>query len=237
MELYSLNGAFYTQQMMNPMSSGQIALWHALVYIANKSRWPDWFTVAGITLVQLSGLSSSGVKKARNELKQRGIIDFRANGTKATSYHLNDMQESSQDSSRNSNQDGSRSSSQDSSRNSSALRKQNNTVIPPYPHSGETPDGGGADYVTNNLRGMSPGNWEELRSYMEDGLSMSVIHHAVDEAAANGKRNWSYVRKILNRYLTEGITTVEQARKSDVRPQEQPTASGLNPWLERSEAG
>ena len=109
--------------------------------------------------------------------------------------------------------------------------------IPPYPPSGETPDGGGADYVTNNLRGMSPGNWEELRSYMEDGLSMAVIHHAVDEAAANGKRNWSYVRKILNRYLTEGITTVEQARKSDGRPQEQPTASGLSPWLERSEAG
>ena len=106
--------------------------------------------------------------------------------------------------------------------------------IPPYPPMGETPDGGGADYVTNNLRGMSPGNWEELRSYMDDGISMPLIHHAVDEAAANGKRNWSYVRKILNRYLTEGITTVEQARKSDVRPQEQPTASGLSPWLERS---
>ena len=229
MELYALNGAFYTQQMLNPMSTGQIALWHALVYIANKSRWPDWFTVAGITLVQLSGLSHAGVKKARNELKQRGMIDFRPNGTRATSYRIV-MQESSQDGSRNSSQDSSRNSSQDSSRNSSqdgsrnssALRKQNNTLIPPTPPQGETPDGGGAVYVENNLRGMSPNNWEELRSYLVDGLTMDVICHAVDEAAANGKRNWAYVRKILNRYLTSGITTVEQAKASDGKPREQP---------------
>ena len=94
--------------------------------------------------------------------------------------------------------------------------------LPPTPSEGETPDGGGgAVYVEDNLRGMSPNNWEELRSYLADGLTMDVICHAVDEAAANGKRNWSYVRKILNRYLTSGITTVEQARASDGKPNEQ----------------
>ena len=238
MELYSLNEAFYTQQMMNPMSSGQIALWHAIVRIANKSRWPDWFTIAGITLVQLSGLSHAGVKKARNELKQRGLIDFRANGTKATSYHLIDISESSQDGSRNSSQDGSRNSSQDGSRNSSALRIQNNTKQTPTVPNGDAPDGGrGAAYVSTHLPGMSGGNWDELRSYMEDGLSMDVICHAVDEAAANGKRSWSYVRRILNRYLTEGIRTVDQAKNSDGRPVDPAASGALNRWLEEGETG
>ncbi len=235
MELYSLNEAFYTQQMMNPMSSGQIALWHALVRIANKSRWPDWFSIAGITLVQLSGLSIAGVKKARNELKQRGLIDFRANGTKATSYHLNDIQESSQDGSRNSSQDGSRNSSQDGSRNSSALRILNNTEsTPTIPRPTEN-GGGGApietdsldaqteeetenSYIADNIPGMSAGNWEELRSFLDDGLDMPLIRHAVDEAAAQGKRTWAYVRRILNRYVTSGIRTVEQAKATDGKP-------------------
>ncbi len=94
MELYALNEAFYTLQMMNPLSSGQIALWHAIVRIANKSRWQEWFTVASITLVQLSGLSPEGVKKARNELKQRGLIDFKPDKGRATRYKLVDISKS-----------------------------------------------------------------------------------------------------------------------------------------------
>lgn len=212
MELYSLNEMFYTMQMMNPMSAGQIALWHALVRIANKARWPDWFTVAGITLVQLSGLSSAGVKKARNELKQRGLIDFKSNGTKAASYRLLNTSESSQDSSRNSSQDCSQGSNQDSSRNSSPLKdntKQNTSTVAPVV---VEESAGYRSYIEQHLRSMAPGNWEEARSYIEDGLTVEMICHAVDEANAQGKKHWAYVRGILNRYLTEGITTVEQAK-------------------------
>lgn len=106
--------------------------------------------------------------------------------------------------------------------------------LPPTPSEG---DGRGTAYVSNHLPGMSSGNWDELRSYMEDGLSLDLICHAVDEAAANGKRNWSYVRRILNRYLTEGIQTVEQAKKSDGRPAAPAASGGLNRWLEEGETG
>lgn len=91
MNLYALNNAFYTRQMINPLSSGQIALWHALTHIANKTGWKPWFTVAGITLVQLTGLSYQGIAKARNQLKQYGLIDFKSNGTKACAYTIIDI--------------------------------------------------------------------------------------------------------------------------------------------------
>jgi hypothetical protein len=78
------------------MSAGQIALWHALVRIANKSGWADWITVAGCTICQHTGLSLTGVKKARNELKQRGLIEFKPQGTKATRYHVVDIAKSVQ---------------------------------------------------------------------------------------------------------------------------------------------
>lgn len=96
MELYSLTEAFYSRLVINPMSAGQIALWHALVRISNKSGWAEWITVAGCTLGQHTGLSSAGIKKARNELKQRGLIDFKPQGTKATRYHVVDISKSVQ---------------------------------------------------------------------------------------------------------------------------------------------
>lgn len=94
----------------------------------------------------------------------------------------------------------------------------NNIDYPLNPPSSES-GGGSAAYIEKNIRGMTPGNWEEVRTYMEDGLSMGLICHAVDEAAAHGNRNWAYVRGILNRFLREGITTVPQAKGGETKPQ------------------
>lgn len=90
--------------------------------------------------------------------------------------------------------------------------KDNNT--PPTPSKGEAASG--ESYISTNLVGMTAGNWDELRSYLDDGITMELIHHAVDEAAANGKRTWAYVRGVLNRFLTEGISSVEQAKNTKV---------------------
>lgn len=106
MELYALTDAFYNRLVINPMSAGQIALWHALVRIANKSGWAEWITVAGCTLCQHTGLSPTGVKKARNGLKQRNLIDFKPNGTKATRYHVVDIAKSVQVRDQSRDQDG-----------------------------------------------------------------------------------------------------------------------------------
>ena len=122
------------------LSSGQIALWRALVSINNKAGWADWFTAANATLETLSGLSRSGINKNRNSLKQLGLIDFRSNGKKATSYHVtrlytsdstqgstqekalssNSVQQSTQQSVQGSVQQ----STQQSAHNSSTLNKQ-----------------------------------------------------------------------------------------------------------------
>jgi DnaD/phage-associated family protein len=67
-------------------------------------------------------------------------------------------------------------------------------------------------YCEACLRSMSPGNFEELRDFMQnEDLPDDLIKFAVDDACAHGARSWSYVAKILNRYVTQGIRTVEQA--------------------------
>ena len=81
--------AFYNLTVDNPLSTGQIALWHALMYINNKCHWTKNFTVSNATLQLYTGLSVQGLIKARNVLKQRGLIDF-TSGTRgqAPAYEM-----------------------------------------------------------------------------------------------------------------------------------------------------
>ncbi len=109
--------AFMDLVQVKSMSTGQIALWYALMYINNKCAWAEWFTVPNITLEINTGLSRQGIAKCRNALKQCGIIDFTSNGTKAASYKLftmsNSVQAGVQDSIQSSVQDSIQSSVQD----------------------------------------------------------------------------------------------------------------------------
>ena len=121
--------AFYDFKTINSLSSGQIALWYALMDINNKCGWREWFSVANIVLQNLTGLSRSGVGKARKELEDMGLIKTRANGTKATSYKMIPMADTLQISAYGSTQDSVQdrvyASAKDSTQSSGRLNKQN----------------------------------------------------------------------------------------------------------------
>ena len=130
--------AFYESIELNQLSSGQIALWHALFNINNKVQWQEWFSVPNSVLSLHSGLTVRGINKARNQLKQLGYIDFKTQGTKATKYRVISLvssKSSSTPSSMGSSNDGSIPSSKDSSIDGSipsskvgtTLNKQNKT--------------------------------------------------------------------------------------------------------------
>lgn len=110
MNYFKLIKAFYDSQMINQLSTGQIALWNVLVYINNQCFWQEWFTSPNQTLELLTGLSKSAILKNRNALKQAGLIDFKINGTKACKYKIINIsnQESVQESTQVSEQDSTR---------------------------------------------------------------------------------------------------------------------------------
>lgn len=101
MNYLTIINAFWDLAMTNPLSTGQVSLYFALLHVCNKSNWTEWFQAPNQVLSVLTGLSRSGILKARNELKQKGLIDFKERGTKATLYKLiiaNSTQDSKQDS-------------------------------------------------------------------------------------------------------------------------------------------
>ena len=110
--------SFWDYATMKPLSTGQVSLYFALLHVCNRSYWTEWFPAPNQVLSILTGLSRSGILKARNELKQRSLIDFKERGTKGTLYKLivlDNIQDSTMvNSVQNSKQNGVQNSMQDS---------------------------------------------------------------------------------------------------------------------------
>lgn len=73
----------------NPSSSSVIVLWYALMHINNKLRWKKSFAAPIQTLELKTGLKKDAIYRARNTLKQHGLIDFRERGAnRCTEYEV-----------------------------------------------------------------------------------------------------------------------------------------------------
>ena len=111
-------------QLRDPLSKGQYMLFHALLNVNNDCGWIEWFEVASIRLELFSQMSREGVQKARKELIERGLIEFKSNGTRAGSYRLKKLYEDS-------TQTSTQVSTQDSTQDSTQISTQTNAEIEP----------------------------------------------------------------------------------------------------------
>ena len=107
-------------QLRDPLSKGQYMLFHALLNVNNDCGWIEWFEVASIRLELFSQMSREGVQKARKELIERGLIEFKSNGTRAGSYRLKKLYE-----------DSTQTSTQVSTQDSTQISTQTNAEIEP----------------------------------------------------------------------------------------------------------
>lgn len=203
--------AFNDRLLSNPLSSGQIALWHALMHINNKCTWIEWFTAANLSLEALCGLSRQGIAKSRNVLKQEGLIDFKSNGTKATSYTIKIIYREGTTS------DSLQVGLQDSVQNSSTLVKQNKTKQNEKKQSAAVYDGRLAKVFTLYQKAFGPLRpliAEDLEDWCKD-LSPELVALAIEKTAKNNGKSFNYAEKILKDWEQSGVKTIDDVRKID----------------------
>lgn len=81
-----LNG-FFDSLLVNPLSTTAQTLYVHLLDINNRCGWKERFTVANTVLQSRATLSRQQLDRARNELKQKGYIDYeKGSGNKAGIY-------------------------------------------------------------------------------------------------------------------------------------------------------
>ncbi|WP_373714001.1 replication initiator protein A [Streptococcus sp.] len=67
------------------------------------------------------------------------------------------------------------------------------------------------DYYQRRIGSLDGFQYERLKDYIEiDGIEPELVKRAIDRAADNGKRNFSYINKILKNWAQNGIRTIAQ---------------------------
>ena len=69
-------------------------------------------------------------------------------------------------------------------------------------------------YAYRNLKNCTSGNLQELKAFCER-LPGEMILHAIDEACAAGKPSFGYVRSILQRYIDEKLTSLDEVKRQE----------------------
>lgn len=234
--------AFQDLVEIKGLSAGQIALWHALINVNNKCGWIEWFSVASSKLQIGTGLSESGIRKAREALKQLGIIDFQFQGTHATKYHLTDLTQF-EDLARNDKQ-----STPDSTGDSTgvsavvgtevgagvgagvgaALYKQNKTkrnsniniITPPAKNDDAVALENLSQFYQENIGPLSPIMYENLQDSLQDFTEQGtksaeaeeIIKLAISKSVENNKRSWGYIHAILKDWLDHRVYTLASVK-------------------------
>lgn len=240
--------AFWDSATTNPLSTGQVSLYFALLHVCNRSNWTEWFAAPNQVLSVLTGLSRSGILKARNELKQRGLIDFQEKATKATRYKItiaNSTQVSTQIGVQNSTQDGVQVGMQISDTLYKHKQKQNikntATAVQEMPELFEEQIAAIREFYDSVCGSyprpvkLSEARKEEIRARLRDGYTVEDFQRLFEMAEASdflkGKngRNWSAtfdwltadanMAKVLDgNYVNRGSAAKESEEHADRRP-------------------
>lgn len=202
--------AFYDQLEINPLSSSAIALWHTLMHINNKAAWKEQFTVAVSVLCMKSGLREGTFKKARNELKQKGYIDFISRrGNQSAIYKIISL---SSNNDRNSIGNSVHNSSDNHDHNRGALTKlkQNETKTKQIPSLANAR----VINLTEQYFGFISDKDKYLLNDFCDELGEELITEALNRAKAELK-GFKYALGIIRNWSQKGIRTMEDVKIDD----------------------
>ena len=75
------------------LTTGQIALWYAIMDIFNRCFWPKYISISSDSLRKRTGLSPNGLKNAREALIEVGLIQAKTRNTKKVTYSINSIVE------------------------------------------------------------------------------------------------------------------------------------------------
>lgn len=178
MSYLTISNNFARQIPIVRPTTGEISLFHALLDLKNfdmmrahnmgiKKSWADAIDPTSDTLRLYSGLSASGIVKARSKLKQLGFIDFKSRGhRKSTVYKLfdpenNEINNESVDKNNDISSDTSSDNSVDKSNdNSVALNRYRNRT---------------RNRIRNNTSGKSGTSHKKaVRKFAEDSTEMKL---------------------------------------------------------------
>lgn len=221
--------AFYDWLETNSLSTSAIALWHALMHVNNRAGWIEEFGVATSVLCAKTGLSDRAVRNARNELKQKGRIEWKSRrGNQSAVYKIISLVESMpatvSDKKKKEMDKGnvseiyagkcsgntSGNTSGKCSGNASTLNKLDKTKQIVDVDDPQTPMKKTVELFQKAGMGQINQTIADILGDISDNYPYELIEEAFKIAGANHATSIRYVEKILMAWEAKGIKSLEQ---------------------------
>ncbi|WP_071392715.1 helix-turn-helix domain-containing protein [Bacillus tuaregi] len=80
--------SFYNWLKSNPLSPSAITLWHGLMHMQNQAGGSETFSVSETVLCVKTNISGRTIRKARQELQEKGRLNFVSKQGKSAFYQM-----------------------------------------------------------------------------------------------------------------------------------------------------
>lgn len=215
------------------MSPSAIALWFALMDTANRAGWPRDFSIAISTLRSKTRYGKDAIYAARNQLKQKGRIDFRERkGNLSTVYQIISFASDYQTQQPPYTGRVSEYQTQIPTQHPTQLPTQYPTQLPNNNKLNKTKlfcDGDADDaracaeeitpsWLFVQYFGREPVPAEERQCAMWlDMRNADIVEHAFNQACLADVKNLAYVRGILENFRGRGVEDMGDVAEDDMR--------------------
>ena len=227
--------SFYDRLEINPLNSSEIALWHALMSINNKSAWSTTFTVAASVLCIRSGLKQANFFKTRNTLQQKGYIKWESRGGNvAAKYQIKVLYQDVSTHSVDTSRDSSIGSSIGSSRALTKLKLKRNEKETSNNNYDDDDRKSLLEFYQQEIGVLSPIVNQELDYSIQDFVdygtseqeSIEIIKLAITKSVENNARSWKYAKAILSDWQNHSLFTLENIKAGQKSSKNQSNQTG-----------
>ncbi|SKA01928.1 DnaD and phage-associated domain-containing protein [Carboxydocella sporoproducens DSM 16521] len=225
--------ALYDWLQENKLSVSASSLYHTLLMINNRCGWTAWFQRTNQSLCGLIGIDEKTLIRARNELKQKGLIDFKSGNKKGepTKYKIIDLT-------------GEKDGNIPVNNTKAGIFPVEPPVKPPVKPPVQPPVEPPAIYKLklkqkhkqedddedDDNKAADGKGFQKLRKVFEDNVHLitpfeaqvllewlnrvepDVVEMAIQEAVKSNARNIRYIEKVLINWHSNGLTTADAVK-------------------------
>lgn len=215
-------------ELTHPLSATAYKVMRKLLYLANKERFPERMNVPNRVLLSIVGCSEDSLIKARNQLIQHGLIEYKGQKKVTPLYIIryfsnnpiyNPKIQSIEQGNKHGIMQGIEQGFDRGIKQGTIINLLNPEEEKGHNNAAAMPDRPNSlqedavEKMKNLGIPLGPDQLMCILEFYKNGISDAVLKMAVEEAVENGKTTFAYIRAVVNTWIGKGITTEEKVQE------------------------
>ena len=200
-------------ELTHPLSANAYKVLRKLLYLANKERFPRRISVPNTVLISLVGCSEDSLIKARNQLIQYGLITYKGQKKMTPVYTINYFSENPvYNSEFQGYKQGIKQGIEQGIKQGIEQGIKQGTYINKIKGDEEDEEESAVAYFERCGIAVAPAQYEAIRDFYDQGITDDMLRFAADEAVEHGALSFAYVRRVVDGWICDGVSSLDDAK-------------------------